>query len=692
MCVVAPGRQPQTEIEKVLSTSSGHIIHLMPGDNNYDPSSFCIVLAWNGLNHYTPTYIMKHSSILQHRCSVISRLLSTATDLFSDIESELDESKDEDLIDQFHNLRDQTVQANHLLAIKGLEKPKLPPSVGGPHPNDVKSHLTRKTPLPAHPEPLIAHALQHPLDPDSALRRAHPTPYMQPPPAAKDIKEEDFQIKLEDYQTDQARCIKVPGQIAPGKLLHSKKELLVHIQLPLDPVKGHPPAQKDSIGAKRFRQDFVPPPGDAELAEIVQNLPNHWITQENQKEGLDVPSSSQGKSSQRIPQATDTEESEVIDVDKDLPPGRITRKSSQKPCICPPSDAQLSDRITHTVVIPDDESSSSQKAPGKFSVTSETIEEVTIEIEDDDNTEKLTSEKKLRSLKRKFIPSRKSPRITIPKLDMQAGVKTALDEKKKTVVESLAKGIVSKIKPQGLPTDKSKGDQPSSSSTSSQSSLKQKTILQIYAQAARRIPQNSKNKPVPAAHPVSQRKSASQGSAGDFPPPPPPPRRIMQSQPPPGQITQSQPPPEPHQIAQSQPAPGQSQPVKRWIAQPSVAPARRVLQADPTKGPILSCTFCKYTTLRKESLNDHIKMHTGEKVYCDQCDKSYFTKKVLRIHIKNTHLKLDRCCCTEPGCTWSGKDYGLRKVHLYESHGIGRLLCVIIQTAGTGDTLAMQEH
>ena len=64
-------------------------------------------------------------------------------------------------------------------------------------------------------------------------------------------------------------------------------------------------------------------------------------------------------------------------------------------------------------------------------------------------------------------------------------------------------------------------------------------------------------------------------------------------------------------------------------------------------------------------------MHTGEKVYCDQCDKSYFTKKALRIHIKNTHLNLDRCYCTEPGCTWSGKDYGLRKVHLYESHGIG---------------------
>ena len=106
MCVVAPGKQPVTETERALSISSGHIIHLMPGDNHYDPSSFCVVLAWNGLNHYTPTYLMKHSSILQHRCSVINRLLSTATELFSDIESDLDESKDEDLIDHFHNLRD----------------------------------------------------------------------------------------------------------------------------------------------------------------------------------------------------------------------------------------------------------------------------------------------------------------------------------------------------------------------------------------------------------------------------------------------------------------------------------------------------------------------------------------------------------------------------------------------------------
>ena len=64
-----------------------------------------------------------------------------------------------------------------------------------------------KTPLPAHPEPLISHALQHPLDLDSTLQREHPTPYLQPPPASKDIKQEDFDINPDDLTSDQPRCI-----------------------------------------------------------------------------------------------------------------------------------------------------------------------------------------------------------------------------------------------------------------------------------------------------------------------------------------------------------------------------------------------------------------------------------------------------------------------------------------------------
>ena len=581
MCVVAPGKQPVTESEKVLSTSSGHIIHLMPGDNHYDPSSFSVVLAWNGLNHYVPTYLMKHSSILQHRCSVITRLLSKATEIFSDIESDLDESKDEDLIDHFHNLRDQTVQANHLLALKGLEHPKLPSSVGGPHPNDVKGHLTRKTPLPAHPEPLISHALQHPLDPDSALQREHPTPYLQPPPASKDIKQEDFDINPDDFTSDQPRCIKVPGQLAPGRLLPSKKEIIVSIPYPLDPVEGHPPAKKDSIGAKRFREGWVPPPAEAELVETVQQLPSRRITQK-------------------------------ID----------------------PVDAE-------------DEKVSSQEP---FTISSETVEEIT--IEDDEEDVKKKERQKLQDLKRKLLPSRKSPRIKIPKLDLKKGVKTALPSQHQDIVESLAKEAMKKFKGQKpeVPLSKQKQGQPSSSSSSSHVSGKQRSVLEMYAQAARRIAHPAQASgsqmlpPAPAAGQITQKLKKPQSAAPAAPPP------VCQSRPP---ASQPVGPPAPHRITQKP------------------APPHRIMQADPEKGPVLSCSYCKYTTLRKESLTDHLRIHTGDKIKCSQCDKSYFSEKSLKNHFKFVHLKKDRCFCTEAGCTWSGKDYGNRKVHLYESHGIG---------------------
>ena len=435
MCVVAPGKQPVTETERALSTSSGHIIHLMPGDNHYDPSSFCVVLAWNGLNHYTPTHLMKHSSILQHRCSVINRLLSTATELFSDIESDLDETKDEDLIDHFHNLRDQTIQGTHLLTLKGLEHPTLPKSVGGPDPNDVKSHLTRKTPLPVHPEPLISHALQHPLDPDSTVSHQHPTPYIQPPPSSKDIRQEDFNIDPEDYKTDQPRCIKVPGQLAPGKLLPSQKQILVSIPYPLDPVKGHPPAKKDSIGARHFRKGFVPPPSEAELVETVKNLPVHWITQKPAVEPAEV--SGKEKHS-RIMQKSQQEEHPqiVIDVDKE----DVIDVDKQQSSSSKPSDARI---MQNPVIIEEDEEEEQQQQQQSL-ITSETVEEVTIEILEDEEEEKEAArvKEKLKSLKRKLIPTRKSPRVKIPKLDLAKDVKTALPQKQQSLVEALAKDIV----------------------------------------------------------------------------------------------------------------------------------------------------------------------------------------------------------------------------------------------------------
>ena len=181
MCVVGPGKQPKTMSERVLSTSSGHIIHLMPGDHLYDPVCFNLVVVWNGLNHYIPSYLVHHSSILQYKCSLINQLLRNATEIFSDIESDLDESQDEMLIEKFHSLRDTTVQAQHPLNMKGAESTHFPSSTCGPDPRDSCKHLSRKTPLPVKPKPLLRYTLPHAFDPDSALKCDHPTPIVPHP-------------------------------------------------------------------------------------------------------------------------------------------------------------------------------------------------------------------------------------------------------------------------------------------------------------------------------------------------------------------------------------------------------------------------------------------------------------------------------------------------------------------------------
>ena len=110
-------------------------------------------------------------------------------------------------------------------------------------------------------------------------------------------------------------------------------------------------------------------------------------------------------------------------------------------------------------------------------------------------------------------------------------------------------------------------------------------------------------------------------------------------------------PPLRHRIAQSQSSQDSSQ--------------------DYSEKRLFKCTYCSYSTVRKESLTDHIRQHTGEKFKCQHCPKDYFSEKGLKLHIKTKHMNIDRCLCTQLGCTWSGKDYGLRIVHLYEEHGIG---------------------
>ena len=275
---------------------------------------------------------------------------------------------------------------------------------------------------------------------------------------------------------------------------------------------------------------------------------------------------------------------DVIDVDKQ-------QSSSSKP-----SDA----RITQNPVIieEDDDEEEEEHQQQQSLITSETVEEVTIEILDDEEEEKeaARAKEKLKSLKRKLIPSRKSPRVKIPKLDLAKGVKTALPQKQQSLVEALAKDIVKDLKTSGktvLAASRQSQDQPSSSSSSSKLDGKQRSVLEMYAQAAQRI-----------AHPAqasgSQRKQ----------PAPPAPR------PPPASAHPPTPAPACRQQVESQ---------GLQLKQPRIAhdpPHHRIMQMSSqgsqelqsSKDGVLKCTYCSYSTVRKESMTDHLRMHTGGKI------------------------------------------------------------------------------
>ena len=85
-----------------------------------------------------------------------------------------------------------------------------------------------------------------------------------------------------------------------------------------------------------------------------------------------------------------------------------------------------------------------------------------------------------------------------------------------------------------------------------------------------------------------------------------------------------------------------------------------------------ACNECDFDTDRKETFQMHMNKHLGITFVCQKCGKSYWSEKSLRNHNSITHERGgERCKCPEKGCEWKGKDYGMRKIHLFEQHNIG---------------------
>ena len=140
-----------------MTTTSGHSIHLMPGDHTYDTPTIPIVVIWNGLNHYCPTYASSPNTVLKWKMSCVNHHLRKAISTFGEIEGDLNDTEDFELCQQFHVLRNCAVLTQQMLAAKctSIGQVVIPKPHVGPDPRDIHKKFTRQTTLPDHPCPSI---------------------------------------------------------------------------------------------------------------------------------------------------------------------------------------------------------------------------------------------------------------------------------------------------------------------------------------------------------------------------------------------------------------------------------------------------------------------------------------------------------------------------------------------------------
>ena len=164
--MVAPGGKAQTSAQKGMVTTSGHTMHLMPGDHTYDTPTIPIVVVWNGVNHYSPTYPITSNSVLKWKLSVIGKHLQEAISILGEIESDIDDQNDFDLCEQFHIMRDTAVRSKHLLGASaiGIGQVAIPKSHLGPDPRDIQTSITRSTVLKEHPAQMVKGGMSRTLE------------------------------------------------------------------------------------------------------------------------------------------------------------------------------------------------------------------------------------------------------------------------------------------------------------------------------------------------------------------------------------------------------------------------------------------------------------------------------------------------------------------------------------------------
>ena len=66
MTVLCPvGKSAQSTVVESLGQFAGHILHLVPGDYQYEPTQFTIVIGWNQVDHFWPTELAHPQQIYE---------------------------------------------------------------------------------------------------------------------------------------------------------------------------------------------------------------------------------------------------------------------------------------------------------------------------------------------------------------------------------------------------------------------------------------------------------------------------------------------------------------------------------------------------------------------------------------------------------------------------------------------------
>ena len=212
MTLVGPsGKTTVTTIADTLGKFSGHCVHLVPGDHQYEPPQFTIVIGWNSIDHFFPTEFVNAREIFEWKMCLVHNLLSESCQLFSEVEDELFEEEDTVLVDAMVTLRDQLEVTKQLLHSRGRTKLQVAPGVT--HHAAKRTAMTKDIAIDYIPTPLIRHKVAE-KNPDiqqtvkaskSASNPIAPSGVFPPIQLGPALLQEEFQVPSELIEVSRKR-------------------------------------------------------------------------------------------------------------------------------------------------------------------------------------------------------------------------------------------------------------------------------------------------------------------------------------------------------------------------------------------------------------------------------------------------------------------------------------------------------